>query len=239
MTNLEGRVIRRRRATEPPDGVRSELWIFSELAARLNASGHFDVDPAAVFDELARASEGGIADYSGLSHRLLDDEREAYWPYPSGTEGTPRPLLDGYRHPDGRARIVAVQIGPRAETTPTGEELTLVTGRLLEHYQSGVQTRRVSELMAARPFLEVTMHPSTAADRGLRDGHHAVLENSRGTITAKVVTDASIRPDTLFLPFHFAGEHSANLLTIDAVDPISAMPEFKTAIVRVRSAAAR
>lgn len=239
MTNLEGRVIRRRRATEPPDGVRSELWVFSELAGRLDAPGHFDVDPAAVFDELARASEGGIADYSGLSHRLLDDEREAYWPYPRGTEGTPRPLLDGYRHPDGRARIVAVRVGPRAETTPTGEELTLVTGRLLEHYQSGVQTRRVSELMAARPFLEVTMHPSTAADRGLRDGDHAVLENSRGTVTARVATSASIRPDTLFMPFHFAGEHSANLLTIDAVDPISAMPEFKTAIVRVRSAAAR
>lgn len=237
MTNLEGRVIRRRRAVDPPDGVRSELWIFAELARRLDAPGRFDLEPALVFDELARASAGGVADYSGLSHDLLDDGREAYWPYPSGSEGTPRPLLHGYRHPDGRARIVPVSVAPRPESTATGSELTLITGRLLEHYQSGAQTRRVPELMAARGALEVTLHPSTAADRGLRDGDHAVLENARGTVTARVVTSVDIRPDTVFLPFHFAGAHSANLLTIDATDPISAMPEFKTAVVRVRAAA--
>ncbi len=239
MTNLEGRVIRRRRATNPPEGVRSELWIFSELARRLGSRGRFDVEPALVFDELARASAGGIADYSGLSHDLLDDDVEAYWPYPSGSAGTPRPLLDGYRHPDGRARIVAVSVVERPENAATGSELTLITGRLLEHYQSGAQTRRVPELMAARGALEVTMHPSTAADRGLRDGDQAVLENNRGSVIARLATSVAIRPDTVFLPFHFAGEHSANLLTIGAVDPISAMPEFKTAVVRVRAAAIR
>jgi assimilatory nitrate reductase catalytic subunit len=239
MTNLEGRVIRRRRAVDPPDGVRSELWIFSELARRLGAPGRFDLDPALVFDELARASAGGAADYSGLSHDLLDDGREAYWPYPSGSEGTPRPLSNGYRHSDGRARIAAVSVTAPAENAPAGDQLTLITGRLLEHYQSGAQTRRVPELMAARGVLEVTMHPSTAADRGLRDGDSAVLENGRGAVTARVATTVAIRPDTVFLPFHFAGAHSANLLTIDATDPISGMPEFKSAVVRVRALPAR
>lgn len=239
MTNLEGRVIRRRRAVDPPGGVRSELWIFAELARRLDAPGRFDLDPALVFDELARASAGGIADYSGLSHDLLDDDREAYWPYPSGSDGAPRPLADGYRHPDGRAVIVPVSASARPESTPAGDQLTLVTGRLLEHYQSGAQTRRVPELMAARSVLEVTMHPSTAADRGLRDGDSAVLENARGTVTARVATTVAIRPDTVFLPFHFPGAHSANLLTIDATDPISGMPEFKSAVVRVRAMMAR
>lgn len=236
MTNLEGRVIRRRRAADPPEGVRSELWIFAELARRLGAPGRFDVDPARVFDELARASAGGVADYSGLSHDLLDDGREAYWPYPSGSDGTRRPLLAGYRHPDGRARIVPVSVAVPPEGAATGRDLTLITGRLLEHYQTGAQTRRVPELMAARGALEVSMHPSTAADRGLRDGAYAVLENSRGSVEAQVVTSVDMRPDSVFLPFHFADAHSANLLTIDATDPISAMPEFKAAIVRVRAA---
>lgn len=239
MTNLEGRVIRRRRAAAPPEGVRSELWILSELARRLDAPGHFDVEPALVFDELARASAGGVADYSGLSHALLDDGREAYWPYPSGSDGTPRPLLDGYLHTDGRARIVPVSAGAGADDAPTGGELTLITGRLLEHYQSGAQTRRVPELMAARSVLELTMHPSTAADRGLRDGDSATVENSRGRVMARVATTAAIRPDTVFLPFHFADAHSANLLTTDATDPVSAMPEFKRAVVRVRASTAR
>ncbi|WP_374208925.1 molybdopterin oxidoreductase family protein [Microbacterium sp. CIAB417] len=239
MTNLEGRVIRRRRAVEPPDGVRSELWILAELARRLDAPGRFDTDPATVFDELARASAGGIADYSGLDHAVLDAGTEAYWPYPAGSRGTPRPLLDGYRHPDGRARIVAVTVRRRPEEPASGDRLTLITGRLLEHYQSGAQTRRVPELIAARPVLEATVHPSTAADRGLRDGDEVLLENARGTVTARVATSAGIRPDTVFLPFHFPEDRSANLLTTSATDPISAMPEFKTAVVRLRPAQAR
>ncbi|WP_406250424.1 molybdopterin oxidoreductase family protein [Microbacterium sp. M] len=233
MTNLEGRVIRRRQALAAPDGARSELWILAELARRLEAPGTYDLDPAIVFDELARASAGGIADYSGLSHDVLDAEIDAFWPYPAGSHGTPRPLLDGYRHPDGLARIVAVSVRAKPEAPAVGDELTLITGRLLEHYQSGAQTRRVTELVAARPALEATLHPSTAADRGMHDGDSIVLVNARGSVTAEVVTDNGIRPDTVFLPFHYPDEHSANLLTIAATDPISAMPEFKRSVVRV------
>jgi len=238
MTNLEGRVIRRRRAIEAPAGVRSELWILAELARRLEAPGRFDTDPAQVFDELALASAGGIADYSGLSHRLLDDGREAYWPYPRGGSSTPRPLMDGYHHADGRARIVPVSAGEHPEPMASGDELTLITGRLLEHYQSGAQTRRVPELAAASSMLEVTMHPSTAADRQLREGDDALIRNIRGSVIARVITTSGIRPDTVFLPFHFPDEQSANLLTIAAVDPVSAMPEFKRTIVQVSPAPA-
>jgi assimilatory nitrate reductase catalytic subunit len=40
----------------------------------------------------------------------------------------------------------------------------------------------------------------------------------------------SIRPDTLFMPFHWEG---VNLLTNPALDPMSRMPEFKVCAVRV------
>ena len=42
-----------------------------------------------------------------------------------------------------------------------------------------------------------------------------------------------IRPDTVFMPFHWPGEQSANRLTIDALDPTSRMPEFKVCAARV------
>ena len=90
MTSLEGRVIRRRKAIDPPAGVRSELWIFAELARRLESPSTFSIDPSEVFDELARASEGGIADYSGLSHALLDTGIAAHWPYPVGLHAAHR-----------------------------------------------------------------------------------------------------------------------------------------------------
>ena len=48
--------------------------------------------------------------------------------------------------------------------------------------------------------------------------------------------DDGIRPDTVFLPFHWAGDLSANLLTNDATDPVSGMPEFKVCAVQVERA---
>ncbi|TXN30062.1 molybdopterin oxidoreductase family protein [Lacisediminihabitans profunda] len=233
MTSLEGRVIRRRRAIDPPPGVRSELWILRELARRLGSPSTFSDDPAVVFDELCRASEGGTADYSGLSHELLDSGVAAYWPYPTGSAGTPRLFLDRFAHADGLARIVAVR--SRSSAPPESGTLTLVTGRLLEHYQSGAQTRRVPELAAAQPVARVQLHPATADRLAITDGAEVELANARGSVRCVAELTPDIRPDTVFLPFHFAGDECANLLTSDATDPVSGMPEFKRTIVTVRA----
>jgi assimilatory nitrate reductase catalytic subunit len=233
MTSLEGRVLRRRRALDPPDGVRSELWIMRELAQRLGADGTWSTSASEVFDELARASEGGVADYSGLSHDLLDTGEAAFWPYPTGSTGTPRLFLDAFGHDDGRARLVAVTARVRREPAQVDGRLTLVTGRLLEHYQSGTQTRRVDELMDAQPVVRVQIHPVTAARLGIEHGARVSVANARGEVRCVADVSADIRHDTVFLPFHFAGLESANLLTESATDPISGMPEFKHTPVTV------
>lgn len=236
MTSLEGRVLRRRRALAAPAGARSELWIMSELARRLDAPGTWSTDPAEVFDELALASEGGPADYSGLSHELLDTGLTAHWPFPRGSRGTPRLFEERFAHDDGRARLVVVH--PRRERSePSGAaDLTLITGRLLEHYQSGAQTRRVPELLAARPELTAQLHPATAVRLGVSDGDPIELRNTRGAVRARAEVTTGIRHDTVFLPFHYPGDARANLLTEGVTDPISAMPEFKRTRVSVRAA---
>jgi assimilatory nitrate reductase catalytic subunit len=236
MTSLEGRVLRRRRALAPPPGVRSELWILSELARRLEAPSTWSTDPSVVFDDLARASAGGVADYSGLSHALLDTGIEAYWPFPAGGTGTPRLFGDRFGHADGRARLVAVVPAPaRTDVTDRGGELTLVTGRYLQQYQSGTQTRRVRELNDARPEARLEIHPATASRLGIGDGAAVTVGNVRGTVRARAAVTADIRHDTVFLPFHYAGEQCANVLTEAAVDPVSSMPEFKRTRVWVRA----
>ena len=234
LTNLEGRVLRRRPALTPPVGVRDELWILSELARRLEAPGTWAVDPRAVFDELRRASAGGIADYSGIDDALLDAGAPVHWPCPVGSLGTPRLFAERFGHPDGRARIVAVSPSPGDPRLPRGGELTLITGRLLEHYQSGAQTRRVAELVRAQPAVRATLHPATAERLGIADGEDIELSNARGVVRAAALISTDVRPGDVFVPFHFAGDGTANLLTSDAVDPVSAMPEFKTGAVRVR-----
>lgn len=237
MTNLEGRVIRRRRAREAPGEARDELWILHQLAARLGVPDGFPVEASAVFDELARASAGGRADYSGLSHERLDREGPMHWPCPAPDHpGTPRVLLDGFPTPDGRARLIPVVPHGPVDDLRVDAPLYLVTGRLLEQYQSGAQTRRVPSLLAARPTSFVEMHPLLADRLGVVEGEEVVLRTLRGEARAPAHLTEAIRPDTVFMPFHYSGAGSANLLTSDATDPYSGMPEFKVTAVEVVAA---
>ena len=90
--------------------------------------------------------------------------------------------------------------------------------------------------MDARPEATVQIHPATAARLGIGDGQLATLSNARGIVQVRAEVTVDIRHDTVFLPFHYAGSECANLLTEAAVDPVSAMPEFKRTIVTVAPA---
>ncbi|MBT2565640.1 molybdopterin oxidoreductase family protein [Arthrobacter sp. ISL-85] len=247
LTNLEGRVLRRRRAIAPPAGARSELWIMARLAERLDAPSTYSEDPETVFEELRLASAGGLADYSGIDYAMLDRGEAAYWPYPAGSTGTPRLFRDGFAHPDGKA--VMVPVAPRRRRTPdaepaghatdpAGKAMTLITGRLLEHYQSGAQTRRVAELVAAQPGATAQLHPAAADALGIAAGTLVSVSNGRGEVVCRAELSTAIRHETVFLPFHFPGAESANRLTEAATDPVSGMPEFKFNTVWVRPVAA-
>jgi assimilatory nitrate reductase catalytic subunit len=132
--------------------------------------------------------------------------------------------------------MVPVTPSKRAARSFADDSLALATGRLLEHYQSGAQTRRVAELLAAQPQARLLIHPGTAAARGISDGDYATVTNERGEVLCRAELSTSVRPDTVFLPFHFPGQENANRLTESATDPISGMPEFKTSRVWVRRA---
>jgi assimilatory nitrate reductase catalytic subunit len=240
MTNLEGRVLRRRAALAPPEGARGELWIMAELAKRLDSPGTFSADAREVFEELRLASAGGLADYSGVDWDDLDAGASVYWPCSAGHEvsrvpgqrsGTPRLFLEGFAHPDGKALLVPVHSRARVEALHADGQLALVTGRLLEHYQSGAQTRRVAELARAAPEARLEIHPGTARAHGITEGQRVAVRNVRGEVVARAALSTAVRLDTVFLPFHFAGAQNANLLTGSQVDPLSAMPEFKNAPV--------
>ena len=62
------------------------------------------------------------------------------------------------------------------------------------------------------------------------------VTSRRGSMTLPAKVVATIRPDTVFVPYHWAGRKSANQLTIAAQDPISKIPEYKVCAVRMRRA---
>ena len=236
MTNLEGRVLLRRRAVPPPPGVRTDLEVIAALARRLDAPGEWDPDPELVFAELRRASAGGPADYSGISYDRIAASGGVFWPCPAPDHpGTPRMFLDRFATPDGRARFFPVEHRPAAEDIDAEYPVYLTTGRLLRHYQSGAQTRRVTALREAEPEPFVEMHPDLALACSLADGDRVRVVSRRGAAEGLVrVTDA-IRADTVFMPFHWGGAASANLVTNPALDAVSKMPEFKVCAVRLEA----
>ncbi|MFC9006387.1 molybdopterin oxidoreductase family protein [Streptomyces microflavus] len=232
MTNLEGRVLRRRRALDPPPKVRSDLWVLRELAVRLGQPPErFPAEPRDVFAELKRASAGGLADYGGIDFDALD--APVHWPSRREGESTPRLFLNRFAHDDGCARFAAVTHRDAAELPDAAYPLHATTGRVLAHYQSGAQTRRVPELVAAAGEAFVEVHPETAQRAKVRDGHLARVVSRRGATVARVRTVDSLRADTVFLPFHFPGAERANLITNPVLDPTSGMPEFKVCAARL------
>jgi assimilatory nitrate reductase catalytic subunit len=231
LTNLEGRVLHRRPSLPPPPGVRTDLEVLQALAERLGVDKGFPADPEEVFEELGRASAGGIADYSGISYSRLRAGEALYWPVPDSEHpGTPRMFLDSFGFPDGRARFVAVKHTGPAEPVDDEFPLRATTGRVLAHYQSGAQTRLIPELLQAVPESFVEVHPDTAERAGVADGELAEVSSKRGAVRARVKCVSSMRPDVVFLPFHFPG---VNRLTNPALDPTSRMPEFKVCAVRL------
>jgi assimilatory nitrate reductase catalytic subunit len=237
MTNLEGRVLLRRAAVPPPRGVLTDLEVLSALAARLGCGEAFPSAPEAVFDELRRASAGGAADYAGISYERLAAGDGAFWPCTaeSGTD-TPRLFLDSFATDDGRARFHAVRHREAGETPDDQFPLYLTTGRILRHYQSGTQTRRVEALRSAEPEPFVELHPTLGHALGIEDGELVCLESRRGRARGRARLTPDIRPDTVFMPFHWSGTGAANLLTNPVLDPTSRMPEFKVCAVRLRRA---
>ncbi|MDT9593248.1 molybdopterin oxidoreductase family protein [Nocardioides zeae] len=238
MTNLEGRVVLRQRAITPPSGVRTDLEVITGLAERLKAPGTEAVtwssDPEEVFAELGRASAGGVADYAGITYDRIRAEHGVFWPCPApaadGTAhpGTPRLFAERFGHPDGRARFLVTSYRGAAEQPCEAYPLHLTTGRVLGQYQSGAQTRRIRELADTGPFVE--LHPLLARRLGTADGEVLTVRTRRGELRAPARVVDGIRPDTVFVPFHWVG---ANRLTNDALDPASRMPEFKVCAAAV------
>lgn len=237
MTNLEGRVIRRRQALRPPEGVHDDLWLMTQVAQRLGRGQYFSDSPREVFAELRRASAGGLADYSGISYERIDAEQGVFWPCPETGDGepphpgTPRLFQESFPTANGRAKFIRVEHRAPAETPDADYPYVLTTGRLMAQYQSGTQTRRVPATSQSQVQPEVQLHPDLARRLGIGGADIVKLSTRRGAAAFRAKVTDEIRADTVFVPFHWGGASAANALTNPALDPYSKMPAFKVCAV--------
>jgi assimilatory nitrate reductase catalytic subunit len=251
VASAEGRVIKINKAVNPPGDARQDWRIIQDIAKALGRERGFTfAGPAEVFDELRQASAGGVADYSGITYEKIERQMGVFWPCPAEDHpGTPRLFEPGSWNPvakgggpfyfsDGKARFNVAAYTPPAEEVDADYPVILTTGRVVSQFLSGTQTRRIGPLVDQYPEPRLEVHPRLAERLGIKDGDWATATSRRGSITLRAQVVTTIRPDTVFVPYHWAGAKSINRLTIAAQDPISKIPEYKVCAVRVAKAAA-
>jgi assimilatory nitrate reductase catalytic subunit len=235
-TSAEGRVIHHQKVVEPPADARPEWRILGDLAKRLGCGEKFAfASPREIFEELRIASKGGISDYFGITYEKIDAQMGVFWPCPTLEHpGTPR-LYEGgkFGHADGKAHFVPVEWRPAAEPTDDEYPIILTTGRVVAHYLSGSQTRRIGALVAQTPEPYCEIHPILAGKLAITEGDFVRVESRRGSLVVRAKVVKTIRPDTVFIPYHWPLDRAANRCTIRAIDPVSKIPEFKICAVRV------
>jgi assimilatory nitrate reductase catalytic subunit len=235
--SAEGRVLKINKAADPPGDARSDALIICDLARKFGRADVFQYPrgTADIFEELRVASRGGLADYYGITWDRIEREMGVFWPCPSlDHPGTPRLFEDGrFAHPDGKAHMQVTEWRESGDPTDETYPVYLTTGRVVSQYLSGTQTRRIGALVDQYPEPRLEMHPTLAASCGVSDGDWVKVTTRRTSAVFQVTLVRTIRPDTIFIPYHWPGARSVNRLTHRTIDPRSKIPEYKVSACRL------
>jgi formate dehydrogenase major subunit len=228
-TNTDRRVQLGKPVVDLPGEARLDWEIIQDLSSRLGYPMDY-ASPNEIFDEFA----GLTSSYATLHHDNLGPFGKL-WPNPDPDheEGPVVLFEDRFPTETGRAKLVPAEWTAAPELPDEDFPFVLSTGRLLEHWHTGVMTRRSKALDAISPEAFAAIHPEDAEELGLEEGDRIEIESRRGKIRLAVKLTTRECRGAIFVPFHFR-EAAANLLTLDELDPDGKIPEFKFCAVRIQ-----
>ena len=230
-TNTERRVQRIRKAVEIQGEAKQDTWIFTEIMNRMGyPQPHLTASQ--IMDEIATVTPS----FGGISHARLDSEavggKGLQWPCPSPFHpGTPIMHVDKFARGLGYFR--PAKYTPSMELPDEEYPLTMMTGRILYHYNACAMTDKTDGIneIAGESFIELNTEDAEALSISNRE--MVEVSSRRGTITTRAIVSDKTRPSECWMPFHYI-EGGANWLTNDALDSISSTPEYKVCAVQVK-----
>ena len=225
VTNTERRVQPMHKVLPIWGDARNDWWITAEIAGRMGAGWNYE-KAADIFEEIRKVTPT----YAGVTYERIEKEL-IQWPCPA-TDHPGTQYLHGNTFSRGLGLFTAIEYTPPAEEADKEYPLTLTTGRILEHFHSGTMTRnsRILDAMAPEGFVEV--NPDDAANLNIEDGEVVSVSTRRGSIRIRVRVASRLKPNVVFIPFHFY-ESCANRLTTDCLDLECKIPEYKVCSARI------
>lgn len=243
----------------PAPGEAQPDWLtICQVARAMGFEGFDFASSAEVFDEIRRFWNPQTGwDLRGVDYDRLR-ETPVQWPAPPDDAATRHPIrylndgvsqslhveVDGtvprlaFATPSRRAQFLARPHLAPSELPDDDYPWVLNTGRLPHHWHTLTKTGRVAKLAKLHPGPFVEVHPADAEKHAIAEGDQVEVASRRGRFVVPAVITDRVQEGCLFAPFHWNDEHgeyvTVNAVTSDAVDPLSAQPEFKFAAVTLR-----
>ncbi len=224
-SNTARKVQRVRKAVEPPGEARTDLSIIMEMSKRLGYTMDYK-SPEEVLIEFGQV----WPNLAGITYERIE-KAGLHWPCPDKNHpGTPYLYKAGF--PVGKIRFSGITYSLPAEVTDTEYPFILTTGRNLYQYHSGTMTRRVPaiEAHAGEPYVEISAEDGLKLE--VKNGDILAVTSRRGTIRLKARITSKVTEGTVFIPMHY-GEAAANVITNDALDAKTKIPEYKVCAVKI------
>jgi formate dehydrogenase major subunit len=230
-TNTNRQVQLGRQVIDAIEDVKQDWWITQEIANRLGLKWNYQ-HPKEIWKEIQNLWPA----VKGISWSRL--EKDGWCQYPCKVEdqiGKDVLFNDRFPTEDGLAKFVAVKPESPCELTDLEYPLVLITGRLLEHWHTGVMTRRSAYLKDIKSEAQVYLSEDDMRKLNVIEDDMVEISSRRGSIVALVKQDLGLSEGSVFMPFCYA-EAAANVLTIDALDPQSKIPEYKYCAIKLHKA---
>ena len=226
-TNTERRVLWVEKAVNPPGQARQDWEIIQEVAKRMG----YPMAYASVKEIIAEIN-ATTPQYAGITfERLMNGER-LQWPCPNPLHPGTK-FLHREKFSRGLGKFFPIEFSPSPELPDKTYPFLLSTGRVLYHYHTGSMSRRTHALplYVEGPYME--MNGEDMDRMNIQPDEVVKVSSRRGEIAIKAIASERVKLGSVFIPFHFA-EAAANVLTLDALDPISKIPEYKVAACKIQ-----
>jgi len=224
-TNTERRVQRIRKIIEPPGEAKPDWQIICLLSEKMGYEMKYE-NPSEIMAEIGIL----VPSYGGITYDRIE-RKGLQWPCPDKNHpGTP--VLHREKFTRGKGLFSPVEYIAPVENPDAEYPFVLTTGRVLYHYHTGTMTRHSQGLNEIYPQGVVEINPEDAVKLHINTGDMVEVSSRRGSVKVKAEISERPLPGVVFMTFHFK-EAAANLLTIDALDPVAKIPEFKVCAVRI------